>query len=110
MSKTCQPQKVKWYEVLSSTTHKYLGESECVELRMGLYFELDGEKHSVTARLESVVDWDTSILDRDEVLRLVRLNDERGLLSLYNRTYGKNVCCPPKNFIETFNQISEQWK
>lgn len=110
MSKTCQPEKVKWYEVLSSTTHKYLGESECVELRMGLYFVLGGKKYSVTADLGSVVDWDLSLLDRDEVLRLVRLKDERGLLSLYNKTYGKSLCCPPKGFIETFNQISEQWK
>lgn len=106
MSKTCQPVKVKWWKVINKGNHEYIGESECVELEAGLYFELDGNTHYLTATegdFESFVSWDLTKLDLDEVV--AANGDERKLLGIYNKTYGKNICCPPKGFADLFSKL-----
>lgn len=105
MSKVCQPVKVRWYEIVNDRTHILVGEDECTELRDGLYFEFEGQNHSVTATFTPIVAWDVSRLDIVEVRDLLSCRDHRGLLNLYNKTYGYNICCPSNELIASFEAI-----
>lgn len=106
----CLEVKVKWWKVLSPTSHVVIKKSQCIDLEPGIYAELpDGTKRYFTAEESKVSLWNWDKLDvaaRTKAKQLFANNKFRELTEMHN-TYkltDNYICCDTESVRLNFRE------
>lgn len=99
LSMVCREQKVKFWQVLDTTTHILLGEDFCMEPRDNIYIEYaDGTKEFLDKALfkETLWNWDRMPeYEHPNIVQLLNNVDVKALVMLANKynIAGYTLCC-----------------